>query len=109
MASKKALAFLTAQGIAIEHTGTERGNFATGSGYGPNAMPYHIVRMDSRYGSSKQTVGWAVDMADARRQRDTLNDIEYAHDTNGRGGGEFMRSRQVNHYIMDIRSNEIVT
>lgn len=108
MASKKALRWLESQGIKVSHA-AEASNFSVGTGFGPNAMPYQIVRMDSRYGSSCQTVGWAADIDDARRQRDSLNDAVRDADEYGRGGADWVRNRKINHYIRDIRKDETVT
>lgn len=108
MASKKARAWLASQGIKLSHD-AEAANFSVGSGHGPNAMPYQVIRMDSRYGSSCQTVGWAATLADARRQRDNMNDATRDASESGRGGGEYIRGRTVNHYIRDIRTDTTVS
>ncbi len=108
MASKIALAWLASQGIAVSHTETERSNFATGSGFGTFAMPYHIVATDSRYGTSKRTVDWAVSKQDALDSVERFQNIEYQNETSyGRGGGEFHANR-VTYYATDIRTGEIV-
>jgi hypothetical protein len=109
MASKKARLWLAEQGIALSHNGTEQSNFAAGTGFGPFALPYHIVRMDTRYGDSKQTVDWAETLEDARKKRDACNDAVRDADEHGRGGAEWCRGRRINHYIRDIRTDETVS
>ena len=108
MASKKALAWLESQGVFLSHNGIERGNFAAGRGRGRFAMRYQIIETDSRYGSSKRTVGWAATLEDARRQRDALEDATRDADEFGRGGAEWVRGRSKSHYIRDVFKNETV-
>ena len=107
MASKKAKAWLAAQGIKLSHD-AEAANFSVGTGLGANAMPYQVIRSDSRYGTSVSTVGWAATLTDARRQRDNFNDATRDASEHGRGGGEWIRGRTVSHYIRDIRTAETV-
>jgi hypothetical protein len=71
-------------------------------------MPYQVIRMDSRYGTSCQTVGWHATLESARAERDAMNDATQDASESGRGGGEYIRGRRVNHYIRDIRTDTTV-
>ncbi len=118
MASRIAKEFLASQGIVLSHNKTERANFATGRGTGKLSSPYHIVAVDSRYGTSKRTVGWARTIEEAREKLSRLETVERSkrdHRTGigtevatGRGGAEYHENRTY-HYIMDIRTNEQVS
>ena len=108
MASNKARAFMEANGVYLEHTDVEQSNFATGTGYGPNASPFHIVETDTRYGSSKRTVGWAKTIEDARTIRDGCARGRKDADEFGRGGAEWIPGRRFEHYIRDIRTDRTV-
>lgn len=108
MASRKAQLFLESNGIYLEHTDVEQSNFATGTGHGPNAMPFHVVETDTRYGSSKRTIGWAATIDDARSIRDGAARGRADADEFGRGGAEWIPGRRFEHYIRDIRTDETV-
>jgi len=107
MASKKALAFLAASGIARVHTMRELTNFAAGYGDKRFSLPYHVIRMNvDRSGDSKSTVGWALTLdaalADARAQRNAHDDADYS-----RGGAESLRQNRSVWYVRDIRDGKI--
>lgn len=109
MASRKAKAFLRACGYSMDdiHTRRERTNFAAGTGTGLCTMPYHVIRMDSRTGDSKRTVGWARDLAGARRLVSNLRSADDKTDA-ARGGGEIVRNRYFSYYIRDIRTDTYI-
>lgn len=108
MASRKAQLFLESNGIHLSHTDVETSNFAHGRGFGPNAMPYHVVETDTRYGSSKRTVGWAATIEQARSIRDGCARGRVDADEFGRGGAEWIPGRRFEHYIRDIRTDTTV-
>jgi len=117
MASRKAREFLAANGIVVDgHNATECSNFATGRGTGKLASPYHIVEVNSRYGTSKRTVGWARTKLQANDLCARLNRIERSKRDNrtglpnepiesGRGGAEYHDSRRY-YYVIDVRTNK---
>ena len=107
MASKKALAFLAACGLAKVHTALELSNFAAGQGNKRFSLPYHVIRMrPDRSGDSKETVGWARDLADARSQIETLE--RHGSDTYGtQCGADSLRRDRWCYYIRDIRNGKI--
>jgi len=106
MASKKAKRWLASIGVALDqpHNATERSNFATGRG---SNLPYHIVRMDSRYGDSKKTVGWADTLTDAREQVANLRADTSGYVDAASGGAEHMRNRYFTFYIRDVRTDRV--
>lgn len=57
MASKRARAILAAYGMESAHSGLEKRNFATGTGLGRFALPYHVVVIHAISGDSKTTIG----------------------------------------------------
>ena len=99
MASKKAIRWLRSQGIILErpHTGVEIGNFSAGNGRGRYAMPLHIICIRAQYGTSKETVGYARDLADARKQLSAI--------LSGHGMGN--ERAEYTYYIRDIRNGAI--
>jgi hypothetical protein len=106
MASKKAKAFLRSMGIDCAHTAREAGNFSVGTGAGRYPMPYQVIRMDSRTGDSKATMGWYPTLDDAR---DDARAMMLADDKtdDARGGAESMRNRYRTYYVRDIRTDRI--
>ena len=100
MASRKAKLYLQSCGIEIlrkPHTALELRNFAAGTGYGRYALPYQTIRMDTKTGDSKTTVGWALTLSAAKRTANRLSD---AH------GMDNDRQRWT-YYIRDIRDGTI--
>lgn len=79
------------------HTSLEDANFSVGTGVGPNAMPYHVIRMERHTGDSKTTVGWAATLENAAEQRNRLTD---AHGVDG-------TRANYTYYIHDIRNGRI--
>ena len=108
MASNKARAFMESNGIYLEHTDVETSNFAHGTGHGTFALPFHVVETDTRYGSSKRTVGWCKTIEEARTVRDACAQGRKDADEFGRGGAEYIRDRSFEHYIRDIRTDTTV-
>ena len=99
MASKIAKAYLRSIGVILEkpHTALELANFSVGSGHGPNAMPYQVIRMRDITGDSKETMGHARNLSDARMEANRMLD---AH------GIENERTAYT-YYIRDIRNGRI--
>lgn len=111
MASRIAKEWLASQGVVINgHNATECSNFATGTGFGKLASPYHIVAVDSRYGTSKRTVDWARTEQDANDKVNRLTTAQYervsqGETSTGRGGGEYHNGTTY-YYWIDVRNNE---
>lgn len=109
MASKKAKQWLASIGQPIlekPHTSLELSNFSAGSGKGRYSMPYHVIRMDSRYGDSKTTVAWETSLKSARNVVSALK-LADPKDGNGSSGAEYCRNRYFTYYIRDIRNGRI--
>jgi hypothetical protein len=114
MASKIAKAFLASLAgtpiLSKPHTGTELGNFAAGQGNKAYSLPFHIVRMDSRTGDSKTTVGWARTLSDARRDARAMKygTVEDGTDYGTtHGGAESHRNPYYTYYVRDIRNGNV--
>lgn len=110
MASRKAKKWLESIGQPIRkpHTTLELANFSAGTGSGKFPMPYHVIRMDSRTGDSKRTVGWEATLVDAKRTLKALKDAD-AKDNRGNSGAEIVRNRYFTYYVRDIRNGNIYT
>ena len=110
MASRRAAAFLAANGIVLAHTGRERSNFATGRGTGKLASPFHVIATGGHLGTSKRTVGWAKTQAKADdiagTERLRLRALETGRCKAG-GGAEYRSQDDSRQYVytVDIRTN----
>lgn len=107
MASKLAKKWLRSIGhiVPTSHNNAEWNNFSAGSGTGRYAMPLQIIKMVERSGDSKQTIGYANDLADARKQIDAMRQTDSADA--GRGGASHMRRNMATYYVRDIRTDKI--
>jgi len=97
--SKIALDFLALVGVEFADTAyhvIER-NFAAGDGSGRFALPFHIVRMRRIYGDSKETVGYADGLEDARKQALAMTDGHRASDD----------ATEWTYFVRDVRTGHI--